>query len=128
MFRLNNKGQTLVMFVLLLPVFLFVLVLIVDVANLAINKNKIDDVSRIVIEYGLDHLDEDNVLEKMKEYIELNNLETSELDISINDNKIYMNIKKENESIIGNVFSDNLIDFSYVGYIEEDSKIIERVK
>ena len=39
MFRLNNRGQSLVMFVVIIPIFLLIITLIYDVGNAIYEKN-----------------------------------------------------------------------------------------
>ena len=41
MIKLNNKGQSLVMFILIIPMLLGMIVLVVDVGNAIYSKNKI---------------------------------------------------------------------------------------
>ena len=57
MFRLNNKGQSLVMFIILIPIFLLIITLVYDVGNALYEKNRLSNTSYMVIEYGLDNID-----------------------------------------------------------------------
>lgn len=52
--RLDNKGQSLVMFILLLPIMLGVMALVIDCGNVMIRKNEIGNVIEMVLDYGLD--------------------------------------------------------------------------
>lgn len=60
---MNNKGQALVEFVLLLPVFLIILLVVVDFGNLLYSKNKLEndsnDMVRIIKNDSDIDLDED---------------------------------------------------------------------
>ena len=46
---MNNKGQALVEFVLLLPVFLIILLVVVDFGNLLYSKNKLENDSNDMV-------------------------------------------------------------------------------
>ena len=43
MFRLNNRGQSLVMFVVIIPIFLLIITLIYDVGNAIYEKNSLSN-------------------------------------------------------------------------------------
>lgn len=47
---LNNKAQTLVIFVLLLPIIILFLVYIVDIVNINYEKIKLDNISNMILE------------------------------------------------------------------------------
>ena len=51
MIRLNNKGQSLVMFICLLPILLLIVLAIVDVSRMVIEKNKLNNINYIAISY-----------------------------------------------------------------------------
>ena len=55
--KLNNKGQSLVMFVLIIPIILLLLVLIYDVAGALYEKNRLSNTSYLACEYALDSID-----------------------------------------------------------------------
>ena len=57
MIRLNNKGQSLVMFILIIPIFLLIMTLVYDVGNAIYEKNKLSNVSYMTIQYGLDNIE-----------------------------------------------------------------------
>ena len=48
MFSLNNKGQSLILFVLMLPVLLFVMILVIDMGNLMVEKQKLNNINYII--------------------------------------------------------------------------------
>ena len=57
MIRLNNRGQSLVMFILIIPIFLLIMTLVYDVGNAIYEKNKLSNVSYMTIQYGLDNIE-----------------------------------------------------------------------
>ena len=50
---LNNKGQSLVLFILMIPILLGILALVIDVGNVIYQKNEIDNMILFVLDYGL---------------------------------------------------------------------------
>ena len=48
---MNNKGQSLVLFVFLLPVFIIIFAYIFDTCYIKINNNKLDNLSSIAMNY-----------------------------------------------------------------------------
>ena len=57
MLILNNKGQSLVLFVVIMPIILLMFVLVYDIGNAMYEKNKLSNVSYMVIDYALDNID-----------------------------------------------------------------------
>ena len=41
MLNMNNKGQVLVLFVIILPIIIFILFIVVDIGNIYLKKNEI---------------------------------------------------------------------------------------
>ena len=63
MLKINNKGQSLVMFVLIIPIFLLILTLVYDVGNAIYEKDILSNTNYLTIEYGLNNID--TVTEKL---------------------------------------------------------------
>ncbi|MBQ8192630.1 MAG: pilus assembly protein [Bacilli bacterium] len=129
MFRLNNKGQSLVMFIILIPIFLLIITLVYDVGNALYEKNRLSNTSYMVIEYGLDNIDdidENDLIDlALKNVYDLN-----EISVFIEDDKINIKLSKDIKGIIGNMFGFNLITTTseYEGKIVGKEKKIERIK
>ena len=56
MLRLNNKGQSLVMFIILLPILLLILTLVYDVGNAIYEKDRLSNTNYMVVDYALDNI------------------------------------------------------------------------
>lgn len=127
---MNNKGQVLVMFVIFIPIFLIILVLLIDISNLFLTNNEINDISYTVLEYGLDNIDKNNVITTSKELFLANKKEASIDLLEIKDNKIYLNVSYHVKGIISDIVDIKAFDINnkYVAYIDGDKKIIERIK
>ncbi len=72
MLKLNNKGQSLVLFVVLLPILLFVIVLVVDVGTIMTSKQDLNNINYMMVDYGLDNMGKENIESEITNYILLN--------------------------------------------------------
>lgn len=122
---MNNKGQTLVLFVLMLPIIIFIMLLVIDVSNMFITKQELNNINKIVLNYGLDIIEEENIDSKLEELIN-KNISVNEHTIRIDNGIIEIEIKK---NIQGIVTKKKIYEVKsvYKGYIKEDEKVISRV-
>lgn len=122
---MNNKGQTLVLFVLILPIIIFIMLLVIDVSNMFITKQELNNINKIVLNYGLDIIEEENIDSKLEELINKNVL-NNEHTIRIDNGIIEIEIKKNIQGIVTKkkIYE---VKSTYKGYIEEDKKVINRV-
>lgn len=127
---MNRKGQVLVMFIILLPIFFIIMTLLIDIGNLILTNNEINDVSYMVLEHCLVHLDEEDIIDTSKELLKLNNKELNIESFKIENNKVYLNVSYQVKGIISNIVNIKLFDINnkYEAYIKDDKKIIERIK
>ena len=122
---MNNKGQTLVLFVLMLPIIIFIMLLVIDVSNMVITKQELNNINKMVLNYGLDIIEEENIENKLED-INKKNISTNEHTIKIDDGTIEIDLKKEIKGIITKkkIYEVKSV---YKGYIKEDEKVISRV-
>ena len=122
---MNNKGQTLVLFVLILPIIIFIMLLVIDVSNMFITKQELNNINKIVLNYGLDIIEEENIDSKLEELINKNVLNNDHT-IRIDNGIIEVEIKKNIQGIVTKkkIYE---VKSTYKGYIEEDKKVINRV-
>lgn len=123
---MNNKGQTLVIFVLLLPLFILLVAYVVDTSILFYEKNKLDDINKMVIEYKMYHVEENE--KKIKDYILKNDKEIKIKNIKMDEEKIKLHLSKKVKSIFGRIIGFNYynVDSSYEGLILK--KEIKKIK
>lgn len=128
MLKINNKGQSLVMFVLIIPIFLLILTLVYDVGNAIYEKDRLSNTNYLTIEYGLNNID--TVTENdLKNLIEQNTSNLKYIYVTIEENQIEIKIEKDAKSIIGKMFNFNLVKIisHYKGKIINNQKEIERI-
>ena len=108
MLKINNKGQSLVMFVLIIPIFLLILTLVYDVGNAIYEKDRLSNTNYLTIEYGLNNID--TVTENdLKNLIEQNTSNLKYIYVTIEENQIEIKMEKDAKSIIGKMFNFNLV-------------------
>ena len=125
---MNNKGQSLVLFIIIIPIMLLLIFLVYDVGNMILLKQELNNINYIAIDYGIDHLNEPNIEENIHNIITKNKSNIDKIEINIEDNIIYIDLEskiKNKISIIKQINNFN-IKSSYIGYLENNKKIIER--
>lgn len=128
MLKINNKGQSLVMFVLIIPIFLLILTLVYDIGNAIYEKDRLSNTNYLTIEYGLNNID--TVTENdLKNLIEQNTSNLKYIYVTIEENQIEIKMEKDAKSIIGKMFNFNLVKIisHYKGKIINNQKEIERI-
>lgn len=97
---MNNKGQVLVLFVLIIPLLLLGAAYIIDNTYISYNTNKLNQINSLVIK---DAAINKMTVEEIKEYIAKNDKDI-EIDLVLVDsNKIEINLKKNINSLFGNI-------------------------
>lgn len=129
MFKLNNKGQSLVMFVIIIPIFMLVFTLVYDVGTAIYEKNRLSNTSYMVVDYALDNINSINENE-MIDLIQKNINNLNYIFVDVNSDRIEVVLSKNIKGIIGRMFGFNLIEANshYEGSLVNDEKIIERIK
>lgn len=122
---MNNKGQSLVIFVILLPVILLLIAGLVDIGNFLVEKNSCENEVKDTINYGMKHLDEENITQKL--YDLLNSNIDGDTQIDIANETIKIKVQASVDSLFTNIINfDYQINISYVGYMDNDQVIIKK--
>lgn len=124
---LNNKGQSLVLFILLLPILLGIMALVIDVGNALNKKSEMENAIEFVIDYGLkmESLNESE-LDLLLDY----NLSDCENILNIEEKKIVVSSKTYVDGIFTNILNIKgfPIESSFEGYLVEGKKEIIKLK
>lgn len=127
--NLSNKGQSLAIFIIFLPVFIMMGAFIVDLGLAKYNDNKIDNINKMVIKYGLNHIDE-NPYNDMVDLIYQNDskIDSYSIDIDSVNKTIRISIDKSSIGPFGKIIDKQIYKekSSYIGYIKDEKIIIER--
>lgn len=122
---MTNKGQSLVIFVLLLPLIFILITLVWEIGNLALTQNKYESEIKETIRYYLRHEEEENIKERINKL--LNENIDGEKYIETENSKIKVHVKKEYNTIYKTIFKNKFnIDITYMGYKENDKLFIKK--
>lgn len=129
MSRLNNKGQSLAIFVIFVPVFIMMETYVVDVSFAKYNERRLDNLNKQVINYGLKHIDEEPY-DNMVDLIYQNDSDIDFYEININNEtkEISVTLSKSTKGFFGSIVGKEIYNekSSLKGYIKDDKKIIEK--
>ncbi len=143
MIKLNNKGQSLVLFIIFIPILLGIMALVIDLGNAISKKSEIDSVLELVLEYALEsgeafleyeeqeYLNEELINWKDGLNILLDyNLNNIDSEVFIYNNKLIISSDYYVEGIFSNILNIKgfKIESEYIGYIENNQKQIEKTK
>ena len=123
---MNNRGQSLVLFVLIIPILLGIMAMVIDLGNAYVLKNSLDNITELVLDYSLDNSTDI----KDTDIIELMNLNTKKEISSVinNGDTIILKTEANINGIYSNLF--NIPGFrvvsKYKGYIKNNKKIIQK--
>jgi len=117
---MNKHGQTLVLFIVFLPIFALLGILVVDIGLASREKTKVESTTRII----MDEIREKNITGSIEEEIKIlfreNNINIDNLIITIDGNEITI----ENFYKINSIFG-NLIDIKNYRVETKITSIIE---
>ena len=111
---LNSKGQSLVVFVVLLPVLLLFMAFIFELGNITYLKSKYENEIKSTIEYGLKHQEDENLESKLNRLLD-ENLEGNK-EINITESSIEIHITYKSNGIYSELFKQQFeINLTYIG-------------
>ena len=121
---MNNKGQSLIAFILLLPVIFVLTTGIWELGNIAYINSKTEEEITSIIKYGLKHIEEENIEEKINTLLDKNIEATKQ--VTIEENKIIIKIKYNYQNLYSKYIKPIEIEKTYIGKKENDKIIIEK--
>ena len=126
MLKLNNKGQSLVLFIMIIPILLLIMVFVYDMGMLLYEKDRLSNTVNMAIDYSLDNKDVSD--EEIRELIDKNTDREVEVKIDRDNDSIKIEVSEEAKFIFSNLFDFDFtkIDIKYEGKIVDNKKIIER--
>ncbi len=129
MSRLSNKGQTLAIFAIFIPVIIMIGTFVVDLGLAKYNDNELEEVTKMVLNYGLRHVDE-NPYDKMVDLLYQNDDSIDEYNIIVDapNKKIKIMVTKATKGFFGSVVGKEIYKekSSYTGYVSDGKIIMER--
>ena len=126
---MGRKGQVLVGFLLLLPLFLILFVFVVDVGFMKIAERNIENTIKEAITYGLkqEQLPEDEKQQKIETILKKNidSIQTLEVTVASEEIKVHVVVTRQN--LFGTLINQRIykIDKTYKGYNDQKIRIIK---
>ena len=119
---MNKKGQVLVFFIILIPIFLTIAAFAIDLGYNYYQSNVLNNLNKMAIKYGM------NVRTKMIDLIYKNNRNIDEYTLLIENNKITLVMEESIDSIFGKVINIKTyyLTSKYRAYYKNDVLIIEK--
>ena len=122
---MNNKGQVLVVFIILIPILFMLIGIIFDVCYASYEKGMIENDLEYILKTSL----ENNLSESEIEDLLDKNIDNIEnYNISFDNNVLSIYIDANVAGVFKNLFDNPIekISVSYRGYISDDKIVIER--
>lgn len=94
--KMNNHGQTLVLFIIFIPVLLMLCAFVIDTGVVFKENNKLSSTTKIVLEEAMEKDLDD---QRIKELFEENEIPTSDLKIQREESKITIKVDYRIDSI-----------------------------
>ena len=110
---INNKGQTLVVFIILIPIIIIVLGIIIDIGLMGLDKVKVKNSMKDAISYGLKN---DSSEEEIIDLID-KNIKYESINIDMGD-EITIHLTYRYKTVFNLV--KNKADFTITGYLDND--------
>ena len=124
--RMNNKGQVLVAFILMIPIIILMCVAITDVGLMNIESRRVNNTVRNSVKYGINNLDKTNIKDTMKSLImdNLKNVDSISIDVDIDNSYAKATVKVKYNGLIS--VSDKIIISSYYANISDNKVTINK--
>lgn len=121
---MNKRGQTLIIFVMLIPIILTMAALVIDVGLLYYKKNEYVG----IVEESIKEYFKDEDILSAKKTLTLNGVSLDDTEINVSDNKITVTLDTKVDSIFGKVIRINEyeIKVSRVGTKDKERVIISK--
>lgn len=110
---MNNKGQVLIIFVLFLPILLLILAALVEIGDLLVYQNKLESNARYIASYGVEHLDDINIKNKLQ-ILNSENFD-GKAKISINETSVTVYVKQKKDNVFTFINIPLTVEFTYKG-------------
>ena len=113
MAKMNSNGQTLVLFVVIMPILSIMFIFLFQLGSINLDKKKVTDTIKEALNYGVNNLDSELLVTNVKNMIISNDKEILEENIvvTIEDSGLNIKVIKEYDKMLIN---DKIV-FNYTG-------------
>ena len=127
---MNNRGQSLVTLIVIIPLILLVLYAVYEIGRMTLLRNELDGINYLATSYLLDNLEEQDAEAKTRNLILKNKDDIDNVVITINEDKVYITLREHLDAKTSLIQRMGVLSVksAYAGYWENEKKIIERDK
>lgn len=101
--KLNNNGQTLIMFVILVPVIILLMALVIDISYLYRENAKLEGTTKIIIKNLYNKKEDSNIEDMVIELYKKNDINTANLKVNSNNEFLKIENNYKIDSIFGKI-------------------------
>lgn len=100
---MNKKGQTLILFVLLLPLLLLLMAFVVDTGLVLKERTKLNSVTKTVLKTTYPNRLDSDYIEKVTNLFYQNGIPVEQLKVEVEENQVIIQNEYQKESIFGSI-------------------------
>ena len=116
----NNHGQVLIVFVICIPIIIFLLGMLIEFSLISYNKVRLSSVTKSIITSCIDECEKDDIIKLYDE----NKVEYKEIDVNT-DSGININIDIKVKSFLGKLINKESYDINLkLNAVKENDKIV----
>lgn len=121
---MNNKGQTLAIFIIILPIILLLVCITIDLGHLYLEKKEMQNTIKEIINNELkNEPDKQRIINLINKNLENTSLEK----IKVSSNMIIISITKQYNGLFPNILKNNkTINITYKGYKIDNNITIKK--
>lgn len=124
----NNKGQVLVLFVLMVPLIIFIIAYFLENMFISNEKQKLDNINQMLIEYSYENKENVGLYDAILNLALKNDKEIIIESFDINIDYIEITLSKNMDSMFGKIIGINKYEIisKYKAIISDDKVIYEK--
>ena len=124
----SNKGQVLVLFVIMVPIIFFLVAFFLENMIITGNKNKLDNLNQLISKYAYENRDNIGLYDGILDLILKNDRNVFITEFNVTDKKIDITLSKNTNSIFGKIIGIDAyeINSSYDVIIDDEDVIYNR--
>ncbi len=124
----NNKGQVLVLFVLMVPLIIFIIAYFLENMFISNEKQKLDNINQMLLEYSYENKENVGLYDAILNLALKNDKEIIIESFDINTDYIEITLSKDMDSMFGKIIGINKYEIisKYKATISDDKVIYEK--
>ena len=123
--KLNNKGQTLIIFVILIPLLITLMAFVVDISYMYKESNKLENTTKTIIKNVYNERLDGDIEKKVKDLYKENKIDNKNVKVSTKNEYLIVKNEYEVDSIFGKLIGIKKykVKVNLKGY-EKNNKIV----